>query len=96
MFEMIATEIVSTSRAIVAGCSCATSLLRLVLISLADAVVARYVSIDLAIVVDDLQLQRVGDAWDVAHDLKGAEDLLTAELASCGLQISLPKSTRRS
>ena len=41
--------------------------------------------------VDDLQLQRVGNAWEVAHDLRGAENFLTAELASIGLEINLPK-----
>eukprot|EP00959_Pyramimonas_sp_CCMP1952_P169731 3546130-Pyramimonas_sp.AAC.1 len=90
-FEGIATEVVSTNRAIVAGCSCATSLLRLVRLSPADAVVQRYASVDLAIVVDGLQLQWVGDAWEVAYDLKGAEDLLTSELPQIGLSISPPK-----
>eukprot|EP00959_Pyramimonas_sp_CCMP1952_P433604 9080196-Pyramimonas_sp.AAC.1 len=80
LFGRTATEVVSTNRTIVAGCSCATSLLRLVLLSPAGAVVQRYASVDLAIVVDDLQLQRVGDAWEVARALKGAEDLLTSEL----------------
>ncbi len=95
MVGRVVTTVVRAGRTIVAGCSFATTLLRLALIRVLDLAVQRWPPpcLHYAVVVDDIQLQGIGpDAAKVTSAIQGATgfliDLLTVE---CKLVVSMKK-----
>ena len=89
----IVTDVVRTGRTIVAGCSFATTLLRLALIGVLDQTAQRWPELHYAVVVDDIQLQGVGHCADeVVKQVDGAVAMLIQLLQTvCKLVISMKK-----
>ena len=89
----VATGSVRATRTIVAGCSFATTLLRLALISTLDRAATAWPSVMFVVVVDDIQLQALGtNATLVANLVKSAVQMTKRGLTDeCGLVVSEPK-----
>ena len=91
-FRQIATEFVQVAGTLVAGCSHATTLLRLCLMGALDTVAQKWPSADLAVVVDDIQFQSMGRAASVGRVLAGAVRMARRYLAEdCHMVVSEPK-----
>jgi len=86
--EGVAGEGVDTLSAILAGTSFATDLLYLVVTGPCDRLMARWPSINLSAVVDDLAAQVVGTEGRVAPVIQEVTDQLVGDLSAIGCMVS--------
>ena len=89
-----ATAMVRTSQTIVAGCSFATTLMRVVFMRTIDAIIVRHPRVTPFVVVDDVTLTTVSRSQDGASaDLENAlVDLTTCLEADCHMVVNESKS----
>ena len=90
--EGLATSPVFTAQTIVAGCSFATVLLRLMLLPILDSVAANWPSAKMAVVVDDITIAGMGKQEEVASTVSGAVSEAIVGLEKAKLEVSDDKS----
>ena len=91
----VSEKISAVNRAVLPGCTHATTMLQLILVPVVDELLVQHPSVMPSLVVDDLCLVRIGGGARVVSDLSAATRGALEGLKAAGLTAAVERSTNK-